>query len=60
MNWWDHLSVCVCVCVVPVGSARSKEELALVPVLLPALQVNFVDPKDQDRPGRLEGFQGQT
>ena len=50
----------MCVCVVPVGSARSKEELALVPVLLPALQVNFVDPKDQDRPGRLEGFQGQT
>ena len=51
--------VCVCVCAVHVGSARSKE-VALGPVLIPALPMNFVDLNDQDRPGRLEGFQGQS
>ena len=51
--------VCVCVCAVHVGSARSKE-VALGPVLIPALPVNFVYLNDQDRPGRLEGFQGQS
>lgn len=54
------MCVCVCVCVVHVGSARSKGEVALGPVLIPALPVNFVDLNDQDRPGRLEGFQGQS
>ena len=51
--------VCVCVCAVHVGSARSKE-VALGPVLIPALPMNFVDLNDQDRPGRLEGFPGQS
>ena len=51
--------MCVCVCAVHVGSARSKE-VALGPVLIPALPVNFVYLNDQDRPGRLVGFQGQS
>ena len=51
--------VCVCVCAMHVGSARSKE-VALGPILIPAFPVNFVDLNDQDRPGRLEGFQGQS